>query len=102
MTYPQFEEFLIRFLQHQFYESLEHYVTNKKLFVRLGGRAITVSATGDKIIHRKSVAPSGGLGGGLDDDDDDRSSTGGSEVQRRGRRGRRGWRGLEGSGGDRG
>lgn len=56
MTYPQFEEFLIRFLQHQFFESLETYVTNKALFLRLGGRAVTLSATGDKIFHRKSHA----------------------------------------------
>jgi len=56
MTYPQFEEFLIRFLQHQFFESLETYVTNKALFLRLGGRAVTMSAGGDKIFHRKSNA----------------------------------------------
>jgi hypothetical protein len=62
MTYPQFEEFLIRFLQHQFFESLETYVTNKALFLRLGGRAVTLSATGDKIFHRKSHAEA--LGGG--------------------------------------
>jgi hypothetical protein len=67
MTYPQFEEFLIGFLQHQFYECLEHFVTNKQLFLRLGGRAVTMSAKGDKIVHRKSMAmPSMSGSGGAD------------------------------------
>lgn len=73
MTYPQFEEFLIRFLQHQFYENLETYVTNKQLFLRLGGRAVTLSAKGEKIFHRKSTISGGGgmdgsgSGNGMDD-----------------------------------
>ena len=51
-------------MQHQFYESLEHYVTNKQLFLRLGGRAVTMNLKGEKIVHRKSLAPSGGGGSG--------------------------------------
>jgi len=95
MTYPQFEEFLIRFLQHQFYENLETYVTNKQLFMRLGGRAVTMSSSGEKIFHRKSMAAGGdgtggdgdGSGGGSDDpldhDDEDDSA---AERQAKGAR----------------
>jgi hypothetical protein len=84
-TSNQFEEFLIRFLQHQFYESLEHYVTNKQLFLRLGGRAVTMSVKGVKIVHRKSMAAGAGGPGrgghsGDGDDDDDDGGGGGSNL----------------------
>ena len=68
-------------MQHQFYESLEHYVTNKQLFLRLGGRAVTMNIKGEKIVHRKSVAPSGGGhnrgGNSVDYEDDDGGAGGG-------------------------
>jgi hypothetical protein len=41
LTYDEFEMFLISFLQHQFYRCIEHVVTNRTLFIDIGGRDIT-------------------------------------------------------------
>uniref|UniRef100_A0A7S2RC50 Uncharacterized protein n=1 Tax=Rhizochromulina marina TaxID=1034831 RepID=A0A7S2RC50_9STRA len=55
MNYQQFEEFLIKFLQHEFYETLEPYVTNKKLFAKIGGRVVTYTHHGALQYRRRST-----------------------------------------------
>eukprot|EP00616_Rhizochromulina_sp_CCMP1243_P017821 CAMPEP_0118966644 /NCGR_PEP_ID=MMETSP1173-20130426/4091_1 /TAXON_ID=1034831 /ORGANISM="Rhizochromulina marina cf, Strain CCMP1243" /LENGTH=1179 /DNA_ID=CAMNT_0006915457 /DNA_START=13 /DNA_END=3552 /DNA_ORIENTATION=+ len=45
LTYPEFEEFLIKFLQQQFYAKIDAYVTNRTLFASIGGRVMSRSGT---------------------------------------------------------
>jgi hypothetical protein len=53
LDFEKFEAFLIRFLQHQFYKKIESYVTNKPLFLTLGGRSVIYSHRGT-ILENKS------------------------------------------------
>mmetsp|Transcript_44134 Transcript_44134/g.56549 ORF Transcript_44134/g.56549 Transcript_44134/m.56549 type:complete len:363 (+) Transcript_44134:299-1387(+) len=53
LDFDKFEAFLIRFLQHQFYKKIESYVTNKAIFLQLGGRSVIYSHRGT-ILENKS------------------------------------------------
>jgi Ca2+-binding EF-hand superfamily protein len=46
LDFEMFEAFLVRFLQHQFYKKIESYVTNKGVFMQLGGRSVIYSHRG--------------------------------------------------------
>lgn len=66
LNFEQFELFLVRFLQHTFYKKLETHVTNKQLFLSIGGRSMTFSHRGTLLeaTTRSRLLRGGDVGGG--------------------------------------
>jgi len=86
LDFNRFEVFLIKFLQHQFYKKIESFVTNKPLFLMLGGRSVKFSHRGTllEVKSRASFAEDGKISeeSGEQEDEPDAGLTAEEREQR--------------------